>query len=826
MYTQDERIKLVAIEDEMRTSYINYAMSVIISRALPDVRDGLKPVHRRVIYAMRDLGLVHSRPHKKCAAVVGRTMQVYHPHGDGPIYDTLVRMAQDFRQRYLLVDGQGNYGSVDGDPPAAMRYTEARMTRLTEHLLADIDKDTVDFEPNFDESEVQPTVLPAGVPNLLVNGSEGIAVGMATSIPPHNLGEVVDACKAYMDNPDITVEELMRIMPGPDFPTGGSICGRSGIHEAYKTGRGKITLQATANFETGKGGKESIIITEIPYQLNKATLIEDMANLVRDKKIEGIANLRDESDRDGMRIVIELKRDGDGNVVLNQLWKHTRLRTTYSIIMLALVDKQPMYLPLPRILGYFLDHRRDVVRRRTNYELNKARERAHVLEGLLKALDLIDEIIALIRSSADADTARAGLVERFDFTVRQAKAILEMQLQRLTGLEREKLLKEFQELQAAIADYLDILERPERLKQVLHEELDKVKELFGDERRTQIVNDASDLTIEDLIAQENVVVTVSRAGYIKRMPISTYRAQGRGGRGITAMGTREEDFVQQLFVTSTHHYLMLFSDRGKAYWLKVYELPSGGRAARGKAVINCIQVESGEQITAIVPVQQFDDKHYLIMVTRQGTIKKTSLDAYANPRKAGIIAITLDEGDHLIDVQMTDGNSDIIMATREGKAIRFSEEDVRAMGRGAAGVRAITLRPGDIVVGMEIARDDTCLLTVTENGYGKRTLVSEYRKIKRGGQGVIDIQTSDRNGLVAGIAEVFPTDEIMVITQQGVTIRQKVDAIREISRNTQGVRVIKLDESDKVVSICRVMEENTDNGEAPPDAEEGEGPPA
>lgn len=807
MFVQNERIRPINIEEEMKVSYINYAMSVIISRALPDVRDGMKPVHRRVIFAMHELGLGPTRPYRKSAKIVGETMGNYHPHGDSPIYDSLVRMAQPFSIRYQLVDGQGNFGSVDGDPPAAMRYTEARLTRLGEAMLMDIDKNTVDFGPNFDESTQEPLVLPSIVPNLLVNGSSGIAVGMATNIPPHNLGEVVDAVLATIDNPDITLEELMQIIPGPDFPTGANICGRAGIRDAYETGRGRVVQRATAVIEQTKGSRQQLVVTEIPYMVNKANLIQDIAKLVRDKKMEGISDIRDESDRDGMRIVIELKRGENHEIVLNQLYKHSRMQNTFGVILLALVDGRPVYLSLKEIIDQFILHRREVITRRTRFLLDKAEARAHILEGLRIALDNIDRIIELIRASSTTEDAKNGLQTEFGLSEKQSQAILDMRLQRLTGLERQKLEDEYTALLKDIEYYKSILTNMPLLMQIMKTELIELKEKYADRRRTVIVDDVSDLDVEDLIAEENMVVTVSHQGYIKRITTNTYRQQRRGGRGITAMETKDTDFVEKMFIASTHHYMLFFTNQGRVYWLKVYGLPQAGRVSKGKAIVNLLDLQPEEQVNAFVPVSdEFDPEHYLMMVTRNGIIKKTDLSAFSNPRKTGIIALNLDEGDQLISVQMTDGTNDLILGTRNGMAIRFSEEDVRAMGRNARGVKAMNLSDDDVIVSMEVARGEASILTVTKKGYGKRTQVPEYRRIRRGGKGVKDIQTSKRNGKVVGIREVFEDDEVMIITEHGIAIRQSVKDIRLISRNTQGVRLIRLEEDDSVATIATLKD--------------------
>lgn len=822
----DERIKPHAIEEQMQESYIDYAMSVIVARALPDVRDGFKPVHRRILYAMHESGLGPSRPYSKCAKVVGEVLGKYHPHGDSAVYEALVRMAQEWNLRYPLVDGQGNFGSIDGDSAAAYRYTECRLARLCEEFTSDLDKDTVDFKPTFDEKDVEPVVLPAQVPNLLINGSSGIAVGMATSIPPHNLTEVVDASIALIDNPTWGVRELMKFIPGPDFPTGGTILGREGIYEAYTTGRGKILVRAVAHTETSKAGRESIIVTEIPYQVNKGRLLEDIASLVREKKIEGLSDIRDESDRKGMRIVLEIKRGENSEVILNQLYNHSRLQTTFGITLLALVENRPVYLSLPQMIHHFLDHRREVITRRTRYLLDKALKRAHILEGLIRALDLIDQIIATIRSSRDGDEAAMRLTSEYGFSEEQARAILDMRLQRLTGLEREVLEQEHQDLVAAIADYRDILGNPARVSSMMKEELAHVKTKFGDERRTEIIDASGGFDLEDLIAREDMVITVSQAGYIKRQSPETYRSQSRGGRGIAAMTTKDNDYVKDLFVSSTHDYLMFFSDKGKAYWLKVYNIPEGSRTARGKAVINCIDIEPGEKITAFVPVDEFRDNQFLVMVTTKGIIKKVNLSAFSNPRKAGIIAIDLDPDDFLVNVLKTNGQEDLIIATSEGKAVRFSEGDVRPMGRTARGVRAIRLRDDDLVVSVDPASVDGYLFTVTEHGYGKRTAISEYRHVKRGGQGVINIITSERNGKVVATVEVCSEEEeIMIITQNGIMIRQKVSEVRSIGRSTQGVRLIRLDDGDRVAAVTKIAEAANGDEDLPPAGETPPEPP-
>ncbi|HXF92605.1 MAG TPA: DNA gyrase subunit A [Nitrospiraceae bacterium] len=806
----DERLGQIAIEDEMRSSYLDYAMSVIVGRALPDVRDGLKPVHRRILYGMHEMGLTHNRAYRKSAKIVGEIMGNYHPHGDAAIYDTLVRMAQDFNMRYPLVDGQGNYGSMDGDPPAAMRYTEARLTKLAEEMLADIDKETVDFVPNYDESRVEPVVLPAKVPNLLINGAGGIAVGYATNIPTHNLAEVIDGLLLLLENPDATIAQLMKKIPGPDFPTAGFIYGTEGIKKAYETGRGLLTLRAKVNIESDeRTDRERLIVTEIPYQVNKANLIEKIAELVQDRRIEGIADLRDESDRDGVRIVIELKRGEIPLVVLNNLYKHTQLQTTFGVIMLALVNNRPEVLNLKQILSAFIDHRREVVVRRTSFELRKAEERAHVLEGLKIALDNLDAVITLIRRAQSPDEARSGLMRRFALTEIQANAILDMRLQRLTQLERTKLVEEYREVLKQIEYLRSVLGSEALVRKIIKDELVEIREAYKDERRTQIVKEEAEISIEDLIAEEEVVVTISHAGYIKRNPVSLYRAQRRGGKGKIGMGIKEEDFVETLFTASTHDYLLFFTDAGKVYWLKVHEIPEAGRAAKGKALINLLALGSDEKVTATVPVKEFREDRYVVMATRQGIIKKTELSAFSNPRQGGIIALSLDEGDKLIGVEITDGQREILLGTRQGIVIRFKEAEVRPMGRTAHGVRGITLEDGDEVIGMETITPDstTQILTVTEGGYGKRTPVTEYRVTGRGGKGIISVKTTERNGLAVGFLQVRDGDEIMLMAAKGKILRCRVDDIRESGRNTQGVRIIELEgDDDRVVAVARLAE--------------------
>ncbi len=810
MYAQNEKIVTVPIEDEMKKSYIDYAMSVIVGRALPDIRDGLKPVHRRILYAMKELSLEHNKPYKKSARIVGEVLGKYHPHGDSAVYDSLVRMVQEFSLRYPLVDGQGNFGSIDGDSAAAMRYTEARMAAITRELLVDIEKETVDFAPNFDESLKEPTLLPAAVPNLLINGSSGIAVGMATNIPPHNLSEVIDGVIALIDNPEITTRELMKKIPGPDFPTGGIICGREGIKKAYETGRSPIKVRARAVIEQQKNNKESIIITEIPYQVNKTNVINSIVKLVQEKRVEGISDVRDESDKDGMRVVVELKRDANAQVVLNLLYKHTQLETTFGIIFLSLVENQPRVLPLKQILHYFVEHRKDIIIRRTKFDLRKAQERAHILEGFKICLDNLDKVIKTIRQSKNTPEARTALMEKFGLSEAQAQAILEMQLQRLTALEREKIENEYLELIKKISMLKAILADPKKVLVIIKEELSDLQKKYGDERRTQIVAQIDDLEIEDLIAEEDVVITLSHAGYIKRLPVSAYRKQKRGGKGVSGVGMREEDFVEQLFIASTHDYLLVFTDKGKVYWLKVYEIPQVGRLAKGKAIVNMLQLESGENIAALVQVKDFEEGKFLIMSTANGQIKKTDLMAYGNPRKGGINAITIRDKDKLIACRLTDGNHEIFLATREGKAIRFSESDVRQMGRTASGVRGISLGKNDRVIGMELVDKDATLLTVTENGFGKRTKVEEYRSQSRGGKGIINIKTTQANGMVVGLNTVVDKDELMLITSSGMIVRCPIKDVRTTGRSTQGVRLMRLNGKDKVVAVARVAAKEED----------------
>jgi DNA gyrase subunit A len=816
----------VNIEDEMRKSYLDYAMSVIIGRALPDVRDGLKPVHRRILYAMYKEGITSDKRYIKCAGVVGEVIKKYHPHGDAAVYDTLVRMAQDFNMRYPLIDGQGNFGSVDGDPPAAYRYTECRLARLAEELLADIEKDTVDFVPNFDESTEEPTVLPSRVPNLLINGSDGIAVGMATKIPPHNLTEIIEATVLLLTKPNATLDEVLALVPGPDFPTGAYIYGKRGIKSAYETGRGQFTMRAKAAIERPTKEKQQIVITEIPFQVNKSKVVERIAELVQDKKIEGIADMRDESDRDGMRIVIELKRGEQPEVILNNLYKHTQLQETFGMIMLAIVNGQPRTLPLVDALQLFIDHRVNVVRRRTEYDLRKAQERAHILEGFLKALSHLDAIIKLIRASKTPPEARAGLMTRFDFTERQAQAILELQLQRLTALEREKIQQEYDDLQKKIAEYQEILASEKALKKVIVNELKEIQKAYGDTRRTEIIEEQAEIKLEDLIAVEDVVITISHSGYTKRTPLSTYRQQARGGKGRLGMRTREEDFVENLFIASTHSYILVFTNAGKLYWLKVYEIPDVGAAGKGKHILNLVNLSKEEKVAAVVAVKELPEEPkevtvkgerlaaegYVTMVTRQGIVKKTRLAEFSNPNSRGIIAMKIEEGDELIAVKHTSGRDTIFLASHEGMAIRFPEADVRDMGRAAYGVYAMDLEKGDYIVGMEIVGEKELILSVTEKGYGKRTAITEYRLQSRAGKGVINVKTAERNGKVVGVLSVTEESEVMIITQQGKITRLDSSEIRESGRSAQGVRLITLEGGDKVAAACLIKSAANGNG--------------
>ncbi len=840
-----QNIRPINIEDEIRSSYLDYSMSVIIGRALPDVRDGLKPVHRRVLYSMHELNLEYGKAYKKSARVVGDCIGKYHPHGDVAVYDTLVRMAQDFSMRYPLVDGQGNFGSVDGDPPAAMRYTEVRMARITGELLADLEKDTINFQPNYDNSLQEPMVLPTIIPNLLINGASGIAVGMSTNIPPHSLREVVDGAIALIRNPNITVSELIELIPGPDFPTGGFIIGHEGIQEAYRTGRGIVTMRGRAMVEKlDKGERESIVITEIPFQLNKVRLIETIADLVREKRIEGITEIRDESDREGMRIVLELKRDARAAVILKNLYKHTPLQSSFGIIMLAIVQGQPEVLSLKQVLGHFISHRKEVVVRRTKFELRKAEERAHILEGFKIALDHLDQVIEIIRGSANPATARERLVASFGFSDRQAQAILDLRLHRLTSMERDKILEEYRQILLYIEDLRDILAKEHRIFEIITQELVEIREKYGDIRRTQILNLEPNFSEADLIPEEEMVVTISHQGYIKRNPISLYRAQKRGGRGKVGMGTKEEDFVEDLFVASTHDYLLVFTTKGRMYWLKVYDIPQAGRASRGRPIVNVIDLQPGEKVAAVVASRTFDDDRTVVMVTRKGIIKQTELSAFGNVRAAGLIACTVDENDELYHVRLAQPGQDILLASLYGKAIRFPGSDVRTMGRTARGVRGMDLKEGDVIIGVEVlepenlpddvelervdevnvqvegeeederVQDDVggpAILTVTEKGYGKRTPTLQYRRQGRGGMGIIDIRTGERNGMVVGMAQVLDTDEVMLITNTGKILRTRADQIRKVNRNTLGVRLMNLERDERVVGLARLMESDEED---------------
>ena len=800
---------VVSIESEMKKSYLDYAMSVIIGRALPDVRDGLKPVHRRVLYAMRELKNDWNKPYKKSARIVGDVIGKYHPHGDTAVYDTIVRMAQDFSLRYPLVDGQGNFGSVDGDPPAAMRYTEIRMAQLAHEMLADLDKQTVDFVPNYDESMNEPSVLPAKLPSLLINGSSGIAVGMATNVPPHNLHEVIEAIKALIDNPDIDWQELLELVPGPDFPTGGIIYGTKGIREAYRTGRGVIRMRGRILVEKDRRtGSETLVITELPYQVNKAKLIESIATLVRNKQIEGVRFVRDESDREGMRIAVGLKKDQINGVIINQLYKHTRLETSFGVIFLAVADNRPELLTLKEVLGHFIRHRKNIVIRRTRYDLQKAEDRAHILEGYKIALENLDEVVALIRGSRSPEEARTQLVEQFAMTVVQAKAILDLRLQRLTALEQEKILEEYKNLLKDIARFKEILASEKLVLEIVKEELTQIQTQFGDERRSEIVEATREINIEDMIVEEDMVVTLSRGGYIKRNPITLYRNQRRGGRGKTAMGIKEEDFVEHLFVASTHHTFLFFTNQGRVYWCKVYDIPQAGRASRGKAIVNLLNLGAAEKLTAVLAVPSFEPGQYVLMATRGGLVKKTDLMAFSRPRAGGIIALGLVPDDELIAARLTDGTYNVFLGSASGKSIRFHEADVRPSGRSSRGVRGMKLSKGDRIVGMQVLSHGQTLFTVTENGYGKRTSIDEYPIQKRGGMGVITIKTSERNGQVVSIHLVEDDDDLMLMTDLGKLIRIPANGISVISRNTQGVKLIGMEENEKVADAARLAEKD------------------
>jgi DNA gyrase subunit A len=815
MATVNEKIIPVDIEDEMRGSYIDYSMSVIVARALPDVRDGLKPVHRRVLFGMQELGLAANRAYKKSARIVGEVLGKYHPHGDSAVYDTMVRMAQDFSMRYPLVDGQGNFGSVDGDSPAAMRYTEARLSRIAEEMLKDLQKNTVDFVPNFDDTLKEPSVLPSMIPNLLVNGTSGIAVGMATNIPPHNLGEVVDGCLALIKDEALTDEKLMKFVKAPDFPTGGIIYGFEGVKSAYTTGRGRIVVRAKASIETGKNDRQSIVVTEIPYQVNKANLIEKIADLINEKKLEDIADIRDESDRDGLRIVIDLKRDTNADVILNNLYKHTQMQATFGVIMLALVDGRPKILTLKEMIRRFVDHRNEVVVRRSKFELDESEKRAHILEGYIIALDNIDAIVKLIRGSKDVETAKTGLMKKFRLSEIQAKAILDMRLQRLTGLERKKIEEEYRETIKLIERLKAILKSKQLQMEIIKEELLEVKKNYGDERRTEIVYTAEEFSIEDMIAEEQVVITISHGGFIKRFPVSGYRRQTRGGRGSTGATTKEDDFIEHMFVASTHDYIMLFTNEGRCFWLKVFEIPEGGRATRGKSIANLISKEQADSIASYVSVKNFEDPLFVMMVTEQGMIKKTPLSEFSNPRRTGIGAIGLGKGDRLIDVRFTDGSQDVVIGTHDGLAIRFHEQEARPMGRTAGGVRAIRLAKKDRVIGaVALRRSGTTILVATEKGFGKRSETDEYRVSHRGGKGIFTVKTTEKTGRMVAMREVLESDDIVVVTSGGIVIRQHASEVRLAGRNTQGVRLIKLGEGDTVSDVASVMAEDQEIPEA------------
>ena len=804
MELQRQRIIPMDIEEEMRNSYLDYSMSVIVARALPDVRDGLKPVHRRILFGMQELSLYFNRPYKKSARIVGEVLGKYHPHGDSAVYDSMVRMVQDFSLRYPLVDGQGNFGSVDGDSAAAMRYTEVRLARISNEILRDLDKDTVGFRPNFDESLEEPEILPSVLPTLLCNGASGIAVGMATNIPPHNLGEIVDALVAQINRPDIKIETLMQYVKGPDFPTAGIIFGSEGIREAYTTGRGKVIVRARANIEHTRNNKDRIVVTELPYQVNKASLIEKIAELVRSKKIIGISDINDESDRDGMRMVIELKRDCIPNVVLNQLYKHTQMQNTFGIINLALVKGQPKVMHLKEMLQHFIDHRVVVIIRRTKYDLDKAEKRAHILEGLKIALDNIDEIIALIKKARNPETAKTGLIKSFKLSEVQAQAILDMRLQRLTGLERKKIEDEYREVLKTIERLKAILASEALQKQLIKDELKELRERYGDDRRTEIIHDYKEFSVEDMIAEEDMVITITKDGYIKRFPVSEYRRQNRNTRGSTGAVAKGEDFVEHLFIASTHNYILFFSDKGKCYWLKVHEVPQVGKAGKGRAIVNMISVAKDENVSAFINVKEFSDKFYLTMATSRGLVKKTNLKAFGNPRRDGIIAINLNDGDELIEVKLTDGTNDVFLATSMGMAIRFGEVEVREMGRATAGVRGINLGKDDRVIGMVVVKREGTLLSVSELGFGKRTDIREYRITHRGGKGIKNFKVSDKTGRLVTIKEVIDDDDLMLITDQAIILRIHVGNIRSIGRDTMGVRLMKLDSGAKVTDVARV----------------------
>lgn len=815
----EAHLTAVSIEEQMREAYLEYAMSVIVGRALPDVRDGMKPVHRRILYAMYDMGNTHDKPYKKSARIVGDVIGKYHPHGDTAVYETMVRMAQDFSMRYPLVDGQGNFGSVDGDSAAAMRYTEVRLEKITNEVLADLDKETVDFTANYDNSLKEPAVLPTRVPNLLINGSSGIAVGMATNIPPHNLGEIVDAMKAVITKPEISTLELMKIVPGPDFPTAAFIYGRKGIKEAYETGKGIIHLRAKTEMETFKGERERIIVTEIPYQVNKAKLIEDVARLVNEKKVEGISDIRDESDRKGMRIVFDLKKGEDSRVVLNQLFKNTQMETSFGISILALDRQQPKLMGLKECLTAFISHRKEVVTRRTVYELRKAEEKAHILEGLKIAVENLDAVVALIRKAQNPQEAQIQLIEKFSLSEIQAKAILDMRLQRLTGLERDKIIQDYKDTMALIADLKSILADEKKVLGIIVTELDEVRSKFADERRTHFIEEQEDITTEDLIAEEEMVVTVTYSGYIKRLPADTYRSQRRGGKGVMGAGTRAEDFIWDIFVASTHEHILCFTDQGRVYWLKVYKIPEAGRTAKGKPIINLLNLSTNERVQAVLPVKEFKENWFVTMVTKKGTIKKTSLDAFSRPMKKGIIALTTDEGDTLVDAKVTMGNQHIVLVSKDGQSIRFEETDVRPMGRSARGVAGMRIEGADEVIGMAIVEADSKtdqLLTVTQNGYGKRTLLEEYRVQGRGGSGVMTMKITEKNGPIVAVRQVTDEDDVILASDKGKVIRTRVSEISEVGRVAQGVRLINLEDSERVAAVAKIVEKDEEPPTPPP----------
>ncbi len=814
METTDLQLSQVSIEDQMRDAYLEYAMSVIVGRALPDVRDGMKPVHRRILYAMYDMGNTYDKAYKKSARIVGDVIGKYHPHGDTAVYETMVRMAQDFSMRYTLVDGQGNFGSVDGDAAAAMRYTEVRLAKITNEVLADLEKETVNFNPNYDNSLQEPAVLPTKIPNLLVNGSSGIAVGMATNIPPHNLNEVVDGIKAVVANPSISISELMQIIPGPDFPTAGFIYGRNGLKEAYHTGKGIIHLRAKADIEDVKNDKQRIVVTEIPYQVNKSKLIESIAELVRDKKVEGISDIRDESDRTGMRIVFDLKKGEDSRVILNQLYKNSQMQISFGISMLALDHQQPKLLNLKECLVAFLQHRKEVVTKRTVFDLRKAEEKAHILEALKKAVENLDEVVSLIRKASNPAEAQEKLIAKFSFTEIQAKAILEMRLQRLTGLEREKIVADYNETMALIADLKSILSDEKRVLAIIETELDEVKKSFGDPRRTEFIEEQEEMTDEDYIVEEEMVVTVTYSGYIKRLPVDAYRSQRRGGKGVIGAATKSEDFIQDIFVASTHENILCFTDQGRVYWLKVHKIPEAGRAAKGKPIVNLLNLTTNERVQAVLPVKEFKETEFVTMVTRQGTIKKTSLGAFSRPMKKGIIAITTDDGDSLVDAKVCNGSNHIVLVSKFGQSIRFEEQDVRPMGRTARGVAGMRLDEGDIVIGMAVVMPDdktAQVLTVTQKGYGKRTLLDEYRVQGRGGSGVITMKITDKNGPVEAVSQVKDEDDLIIASDRGKVIRTRVSEISEVGRVAQGVRLISMDDGESVGAVAKIVEKEDEH---------------